>query len=270
MKKFLKIFIVVIIILLVIGAVIFGMNNSKKKDENTLVIGMDNSFPPMGFRNENNEIVGFDIDFAYEVCKELGMNLEIQTISWAAKEQELDSGNIDCIWNGFAKTEEREEAMTLSEPYIRSEMLFLVNKDSEYESQESLQGKKIGVQAGSSGQKDLENSDFGKGLEEIVQYGDYLSALMDLETGNIDGVFISAINANYLKQTNGKDFKQIKSEGISTAQGMVIAYKKGNTELRDKIQEVTDKLIENGKMQEISQKWFGDDLIAKKDEGENN
>ena len=234
MKKFLKIFIVVIIILLIIGAVIFGMNNSKKKDENTLVIGMDDSFPPMGFRNENNEIVGFDIDFANEVCKELGMNLEIQTISWAAKEQELDSGNIDCIWNGFAKTEEREEAMTLSEPYIRSEMLFLVNKDSEYE------------------------------------YGDYLSALMDLETGNIDGVFISAINANYLKQTNGKDFKQIKSEGISTAQGMVIAYKKGNTELRDKIQEVTDKLIENGKMQEISQKWFGDDLIAKKDEGENN
>lgn len=263
MKKNLKIFIGIVLILIIVAGMIFFTNNSAKSDENTLVIGMDDSFPPMGFRNDDNEIVGFDIDYANEVCKELGMKLEIQTISWAAKEQELDSGNIDCIWNGFGKTQEREEAMTLSKPYIKGEMIFLVNKDSNFETQESLQGKTIGIQTGSSGQKDLESSDFGKGLKEIVQYSDYLSALMDLETGNIDGVFISTINANYLKKANGKDFKQIKSEGISTAQGMVIAYKKGNTELRDKIQEVTDKLIENGKMQEISQKWFEADLIAK-------
>ena len=98
--------------------------DSKEKDdrENTLVIGLDDSFPPMGFRNENNEIVGVDIDIANAVCEKLGMKLKLQQISWASKEQELDSGNIDCIWNGFAYTEDRAKTMTLTDTYIKTKM----------------------------------------------------------------------------------------------------------------------------------------------------
>lgn len=100
MSKKILIIVGVILVIAIIGVAITFNKNSKEED-NTFVLGMDDSFPPMGYRNENNELVGFDIDLAQEVCNKLGMKLEVQTISWAAKEQELDSGNIDCIWNGF-------------------------------------------------------------------------------------------------------------------------------------------------------------------------
>ena len=163
-----------IVIIALIG-VIFLSIKGKEDDENTLVLGMDDSFPPMGFRNENNELVGFDIDLATEVCNKLGMKLEVQTISWAAKEQELDSGNIDCIWNGFGYTEERNEAMTLSDMYIKDESIFFVKQDSEYTSQEDLKGKKIGIQNGSTQERRLNDSEFGKEVGEIITISYYFS-----------------------------------------------------------------------------------------------
>ena len=138
---------------------------------------MDDSFPPMGYRNENNELVGFDIDLANEVCKKMGMELKTQTISWAAKEQELDSGNIDCIWNGFGYTEDRNNAMTLSKPYVKDKSMFVVKEDSSYEDQDELKGKKIGVQSGSTQEKRLNESNYGKELGEIIGYTDYLTAV---------------------------------------------------------------------------------------------
>ena len=139
-KKIIIALLIVIILVLVVG-IYFNLNNQKEQ-ENILVLGMDDSFPPMGFRNENNELVGFDIDLAQEVCNKLGLQLKVQPISWAAKEQELDSGNIDCIWNGFGYTEERDEAMTLSKPYIKDKSMFVVKTDSDYSKQEDLIGKK--------------------------------------------------------------------------------------------------------------------------------
>ena len=110
---------IVVILIIIIGVLILN-KKEVRKNENVLVVGLDDSFPPMGFRNENNEIVGFDIDVAKAVCERLGMRLELQQISWASKEQELNSGNIDCIWNGFAYTEERAKTMTLTENFILS------------------------------------------------------------------------------------------------------------------------------------------------------
>ena len=109
MKNIVKGIIAVIVILIVVIG-IFNINkNDEQNTENTLVVGLDDSFPPMGFRNENNEIVGFDIDLAKAVAKELGMEVKFQPISWASKEQELNSGNIDCIWNGFAYTKKEQQ-----------------------------------------------------------------------------------------------------------------------------------------------------------------
>ena len=135
--------ILIIIGVIVIIGVILGVSINKPKDENTFILGMDDSFPPMGYRNENNELVGFDIDLANEVCKKMGMELKTQTISWAAKEQELDSGNIDCIWNGFGYTEDRNNVMTLSKPYVKDKSMFVVKEDSSYEDQDELKGKKL-------------------------------------------------------------------------------------------------------------------------------
>lgn len=253
-----------IIIILLLGVIIFTSGNKQKTNENTLTIGLDDSFPPMGFRNENNEIVGFDIDIAKAVCEKLGMEMRLQQISWASKEQELNSGNIDCIWNGFAYTEERAKTMTLTENYIKGKNYFILKDGSTVKNQSELEGMKIGVQSGSSQQLDLENSEFGKNVE-IIQYSDNLTAFMDLETGGVDAIFCSSIIGNYLIQSKNKNYATINSENISVSNGSVIAFKQGNTELRDKIQNALYELKADGTLKEISEKWFGEDMITVKE-----
>lgn len=261
-KKMGVIIVGILMVAVIIGILVYQTPNIKQQNEKVFVIGMDDSFPPMGFRNENNELVGFDIDVANEVCKKLGWKLKVQPISWAAKEQELDSGNIDCIWNGFGYTEERAKVMTLSEIYLKGGTMFVVNPDSGYSEQAQLKGKKIGIQTGSTQEEDLENATFGKEVGEIVRYSDYLTALMDLETGNIDAVYMSKITGNYIIKSKNKKFITFDSERINNSRGMTIAFKKGNEELKNTIQKAMNELKEEGKLKEISDKWFGTNLIA--------
>lgn len=264
MKNIVKEIIVIAVILVIIIG-IFSMNKDEKtNEENILVVGLDDSFPPMGFRNENNEIVGFDIDLAKVVSEELGMEVKFQPISWASKEQELNLGNIDCIWNGFAYNEERARTMTLTDAYIKGENYFILKNGSKITSQEELKGMKIGVQTGSTQAQDLEKSEFAKSVE-IIQYGENLTAFMDLETGGIDALFCSNIIGNYLITSKNKDYETIPSENITISKGTVIAFKQGNTKLRDKIQNTLVKLNEEGKLLEISEKWFGKDMIIIKE-----
>ena len=159
MKNIVKGIIAVVAILIVVLGIIYMNKGTEENRENTLVVGLDDSFPPMGFRDENNEIVGFDIDLAKTVSEELGMDVKFQPISWASKEQELSSGNIDCIWNGFAYNEERAATMTLTDPYIKGENYFILKNGTTLTSQEELEGMKIGVQSGSIQAQDLEKSE---------------------------------------------------------------------------------------------------------------
>ena len=260
MKNIVKGIIVVAIILVVALGILKINQEENTNDKKVFVVGLDDSFPPMGFRNENNEIVGFDIDLAKAVSEELGMEVKFQPISWASKEQELNSGNIDCIWNGFAYNEERAATMTLSDPYIKGENYFILKNGSKVTSQEELIGKKIGVQSGSIQAQDLEKSEFGKQVE-IIQYGDNLTAFMDLETEGIDALFCSNIIGNYLITSKNKDYETVSSENITVSKGSVIAFKQGNTELKDEIQNALKKLDEEGKLEEISNKWFGKNMI---------
>ncbi len=260
-----KIMIGMLSIVMLLVVVMFLMNGKEKNtNENVLIIGLDDSFPPMGFRNENNEIVGFDIDIAKAVCEKLGMEMQLQQISWASKEQELSSGNIDCIWNGFAYTEDRAKTMTLTENYIKGKNIFILKEGNIAKSQFELQEMKIGVQSGSSQQLDLENSEFGKNVE-IIPYSDNLTAFMDLETGGVDAIFCSSIIGNYLIQSKNKNYETIDSENISVSNGSVIAFKQGNTELRDKIQNALYELKADGTLKQISEKWFGEDMITVKE-----
>ena len=260
MKNIVKGIIVVAIILVVALGILKINQEENTNDKKSFVVGLDDSFPPIGFRNENNEIVGFDIDLAKAVSEELGMEVKFQPISWASKEQELNSGNIDCIWNGFAYNEERAATMTLSDPYIQGENYFILKNGSKVTSQEELIGKKIGVQTGSIQAQDLEKSEFGKQVE-IIQYGDNLTAFMDLETEGIDALFCSNIIGNYLITSKNKDYETVSSENITVSKGSVIAFKQGNTELKDEIQNALKKLDEEGKLEEISNKWFGKNMI---------
>lgn len=264
MKNIVKGIIAVVAILIIVLGICFINKDEEKNRENTLVVGLDDSFPPMGFRDENNEIVGFDIDLAKAVAEELGMEVKFQPISWASKEQELNSGNIDCIWNGFAYNEERAKTMTLTDPYIKGENYFILKNGTKVTSQEELKGKKIGVQTGSIQAQDLEKSEFGKTIE-IIEYGENLTAFMDLETEGIDALFCSNIIGNYLITSKGKDYETIPSENITVSSGSVVAFKQGNVELKKKIQNALVKLNEDGKLDEVSNKWFGKDMIIIKE-----
>lgn len=267
------IFITAIIIIAIFGAFTVTKisktnttQNSLEKITNkgTLILGLDDSFPPMGFRNENNEIVGFDIDLAKEVCKRLNVELIIQPISWNAKEQELNSYNIDCIWNGMSITKEREEAMMLSDSYMKNQMVFITKQDSKLQTLEDLKDKKIGVQSGSSAEQILEESEIYKTLNQTVAYADNITAFMDLETNQIDAVFVDEVLANYYITTNNKNYKAI--EGSLAEEQYAIGFRKQDNELCSKINEILKEIQKDGTLESISKKWFGKDITTIKGE----
>ena len=167
------------------------------KARGVFVLGLDDSFPPMGFRNDDNEIVGFDIDLAKEVAARLGVEFKAQPIDWDAKEMELSTGKIDCIWNGFTKTEEREKSMTLSVAYVNNAQVIVVKSSSSINTIADLKGKVVGVQAGSSGEEAIYDTEgFEESVKEIIPFKDYLTALMDLEIGGVDAVVMDLLVAN--------------------------------------------------------------------------
>ena len=144
----------------------------------------------MGFKDENNKIVGFDIDVAQEVCNRLGIKLKTQPIDWDFKEDELVAGNIDCIWNGMSYSDERAEKMTLSKPYMNNSMVLVVLKGSGYKTQADLKNKKVAVQNASTAQDILNNSDFKKTLKEVISLKDNTSAFVELEMKTVDAVLL--------------------------------------------------------------------------------
>ena len=227
----------------------------------TFVLGLDDSFPPMGFRDENNEIVGFDIDTAREVASRMGVELVTQPIDWNSKEQELATGNIDCIWNGFTVTPEREKVMIFSEPYLRNAQVVVVRADSPYNTLADLAGKSIGVQAGSSAQEAIDDTEgFKESLKEVVEFKENLTALMDLEIGGVDGVVMDLVVANYSIQTSGKDFRVL--DETLTEEEYAIGFRKNDVALRDKVNSELEAMAADGTLAEISADWFGTDITV--------
>ena len=249
------------------AAVLFGCNDQKSENKSNadesfnkvkaagvFVLGLDDSFPPMGFRDKDNNIVGFDIDLATEVCARLGLKLKTQPISWDAKEQELNTGKIDCIWNGMSVDSDRARVMNLSDAYLKNRMIFTV-KDKSLATLAALAGKKIAVQNGSTAQKLLEASDAGKAAKEIVPFDDNQTALMDLEKGGVDAVFLDEIVAKYWIVTNAKPYIVLE-EGLSD-EVYAVGFRKKDQALRDSVNNVLVAMKKDGKFAEISAKWFG-------------
>jgi polar amino acid transport system substrate-binding protein len=236
-----------------------SLQNVKAKGE--FVLGLDDSFPPMGYRDENNEIVGFDIDFAKEVCSRLGVKLVCQPIDWNAKEQELNTGKIDCIWNGFTITDERLANMSFTKPYVDNAQVVVVKGASKVTKLSDLYGKTIGLQAGSSAQEAVEDTpDFKKNLKQVVEFKDNLTALMDLETGGVDGVVLDLLVANDNIGRSGKDFR-ILEEGLSK-ESYGVGFRKNDIALRDAVQTQMDAMAKDGSLAKIAVKWFGADITV--------
>lgn len=226
----------------------------------TFIVGFDQEFPPMGFIGDDGEYTGFDLDLAKEVAKRLGLEYKAQPIAWDSKDMELASGNIDCIWNGFTMTG-REDDYTWSEPYMENAQVFVVKKDSGIKSQADLAGKNVEVQMDSSGQKALEaEADLSATFGQLVTTPDYNTAFMDLEQGAVDAICMDTIVAAYQIKSRNADM-EILPDSLS-AEVYAVGFKKGNTELRDKVNATLEEMAADGTLAKISDEWFGEDVTT--------
>lgn len=233
-----------------------GENSTGK----TLIVGFDQEFPPMGFMAEDGTYTGFDLDLAQEAAKRLGLEYKAQPIAWDSKDMELDSGNIDCIWNGFTITG-REDDYEWTEPYMDNAQVFVVYGDSGIETLDDLAGKIVECQADSSALAALnEDQELTATFAQLLTTADYNSALMDLEQGAVDAVAMDVVVASYQIQQRDADF--VILDDTLSSEAYAVGFKKGNTELRDAVQGALEEMAADGTMKEISEKWFGEDLTV--------
>lgn len=234
-----------------------------------VTIGLDDTFVPMGFKDEDGKIVGFDVDLAKAVFKEYDIKAEFQPIDWSMKENELENGTIDLIWNGYTVTKSREKKVLFTDPYAQNEQVLVTKKDSNITKAEDMKGKILGAQEGSSGYEAFNNQ--AKTLKDIVKdndatlYASFNEAMIDLENGRINGLLIDKVYADYyLKQANKLNDYNIFSVGFKN-ENFAVGARKGDKELVKKINSAFKELQENGKYGEISKKWFGEELSLPKE-----
>lgn len=228
----------------------------------TFTVGFDQDFPPMGFVGDDGEYTGFDLELAQVVADRLGMEFVPQPIAWDAKDMELESGTIDCIWNGFTMTG-REDGYTWSEPYMDNSQVFVVKKDSGIQTLADLEGKIVEVQTDSSAEAALkEDPDLTNTFSNLQITPDYNTAFMDLEMGAVDAIAMDVIVAGYQmeQRDNGDDFVILDETLASEEYG--IGFKKGNEALRDQVQATLEEMAADGTLAEISEKWFGRDVTT--------
>lgn len=233
----------------------------KVLDSGKFILGLDATFKPMGYTDENDEIVGFDIDVAEEVCSRMGVELVKQPINWDTKEQDLNVGKIDCIWNGMSVNPGRAKEMNLSEPYMKNSMVFVVGASSEAKGMEDLRGKTIAVQNGSTAQEILESCDIAGDIT-VQAMATNVEALQQLDLAIVDAVFLDSVVANYEIQTSGKDYV-VLPDGLEEEE-YAIGFRKNDQKLRDEVQKILSEMKADGKLGEISTKWFGSDITTVK------
>ena len=241
-------------------------NWDKYQQQKSITVGFDNTFVPMGFEEKNGNYAGFDIELAKYVSKKLGITVHFQPIDWDMKETELQNGTIDAIWNGDSATDERREKVAFTIPYMQNTQILVVKKTSGIHSVEDMTGKVLGAQNGSSGMLDFEEhpevlKNRVKG-EDADQYQSVNEAIIDLKNDRIDALLIDRVYADYYLTTEeiADEYDTIPSgfESESFAVGVRPADKK----LLEALNQAFKELYQEGIFQQISQKWFGEDVAT--------
>lgn len=251
--------------LVLCGALAVGMLagcGKKAEERTTFTVGFDAEFPPYGYADENGEYTGFDLEMAQAVCDLEGWELVKQPIDWDAKDMELSSGAIDCIWNGFTM-DGREDEYTWSDPYIDNSQVYVVAADAGISTPADLAGKVVGVQKDSSALAALEseeNAELLASFGELTQYADYNTAFMDLEAGGIDCLAMDIGVAAYQIESRGDGYVMLEDRLAS--EKYAIGFLKGNTELCEQVQEDIYKLYEDGKVKELADKYGLTDFLC--------
>lgn len=240
-------------------------SKDKENSDKQFIIGFDAEYPPYGYKDDNGEYVGFDLDLAQEVCARNGWELVKQPIDWDSKDMELNSGSIDCIWNGFTMTG-REDDYTWSKPYVDNSIVVVVKEGSGIEKKEDLAGKVVAVQADSSGLAALtdeedneENLKLAASFSDLQQVADYNTAFMNLEAGAVDAIVVDIGVADY--QLESRTGFVMLDDKIRTEQ-YAVGFKLGNEELRDQVQSTLDEMLKDGTFDDIAKKWDLSDMVC--------
>lgn len=223
-----------------------------------MVLGLTLRFPPMGFRDDKGEFVGFDIDMGRAICAKLGLELAIKEIKWADRYAALDTGAIDCLCNGIAVTPERMEKVDFPAPYLYNELVFVVDRDRGFKEVNDLTGAKVGVLEDSTGSKALRASGMAPDIR-IVELGDTTSLFDKLQTGEIDAALTDSVVVFYYLTSKKRPLLILP--GCLRKEQMAIAFRKGNATLRDAVQAATAELQADGTLAKLSVKWFGTNLV---------
>lgn len=251
MKRFLALTLVTVLCLLAFAS-------CNKAEEKTFTVGFDKEFPPMGFVADDGSYIGFDLDLAAEVAKRLDMKLKLQPIDWDSKNMELDSGNIDCVWNGFT-INGREDEYTWTDAYMNNKQIVVVMADSAVSTFADLAGKTIAVQDDSSALDAIENNaQFSASIGNTIKTTTNLNALMELESGAVDAVVMDECVARYTIEKKSGNYKVL--DEVVGAEKFGVGFKLGNTELRDKVQNTLLEMEEDGTLAKISKDWFAKDI----------
>jgi polar amino acid transport system substrate-binding protein len=257
-----------IIALGIVSITAFGVAGCSSKTKNTtakdkLVLGFDDTFVPMGFKDDKGEVVGFDIDLAKEVSKKIGKEITFQPIDWSMKETELNSGKIDLIWNGYTITKEREEKVSFTRPYLDNRQVIITLADSKINSKADLKGAKVGAQNQSSAVDAInKEAELLKSFKDgkIYTFETNNDALMDLEAKRIDAVVADEILVRYYISKKGADkYKILKDDFGSETYG--VGMRKDDKALLEQVNKAFDDMKKDGTAKKISEKWFGEDIF---------
>jgi len=234
-------------------------------DKDELVVGLDDTFVPMGFKDENGELVGFDVELARAVAKKLNKKIKFQSIDWSMKETELNNGNIDLIWNGYSINDERKGKVEFSKAYLNNTQVIVTLSDSNIKSKADLAGKKVGAQNGSTAVDAVEaDGDTIKSFDggKLITFEDNNSALMDLEAKRLDAIVVDEILARYYMKARGTEKYKILDENFGEEQ-YGVGIRKGDTKFVEAFNKALDEVIADKTAGEISKKWFGEDIVIK-------
>ena len=230
-------------------------------DDTEFVVGFDAEYPPYGYLDmETNDYTGFDLELAQEVCNRRGWTLVKKPINWDNKDAEIDSGSIDCIWNGMTYTG-REAEYTWSDPYVNNSIVIAVMADSDIQTAADLAGKVVITQSDSSALTALESEELAElrgTFANLEQNPSYNTCFQDMQAGAVDAIAVDIGVAQYQMRNNPDKFR-ILEEPISTEQ-YAIAFKLGNEALRDQVQETYDEMLADGTVMKIAQNYAEDNL----------
>ena len=224
-----------------------------------IVIGLDDNFPPMGFRNEKNELVGFDISMAQEATRRMGIEAEFKPIDWSAKEAELNGKRVDMLWNGLTITEERKKNIAFTSPYMENHQIIVVPKSSTIKTKAELAARVIGIQDGSSAIDAVQRDPIAASFKELKKFGDNVTALMDLSTGRLDAVVLDEVVGRYYTAKRPDDYAVLEDNFGTEEYG--VGLRKDDSELLVGLQKALDEMKADGSAARISTEWFGKDII---------